>query len=275
LIHETVQAYGIDAYYLPRDTQSKVDLIFGEDPTSKFTEALPVEVYVQSVDEFEGGEFYSKFGVEVKKQARFLITTRSFEKSVASLSAANYKANDNFLLRPREGDLLWMTNFAALFEIKYADEEHFFYNFGYTKIYGYSLVCEKFRYSNELIATNIDDIDSHMELIVPAFSYIMSSANSAGTYTLGEIVYQANANATVVAWDKPTLNLTLKHINGEFVIGQPILGSDSNASYILANTSIIDDVNRRLDNNLLIEQEGESILNFSENNLFGDPQINE
>lgn len=287
LLHECVQTYGIDAEYLPRDTESQVDLLFGEDPTSKFTRAYPVEVYVQSVDNFEGGELFSKFGLEVRKQARFLIMNRSFQNSVASESPTNFPhkvdvtqqyLNQNaakILFRPREGDLIWMRNFNALFEIKFCDEEHLFYTFGNSKIYGYSMVCEKFRYSNERITTGVKDLDDTIDSVIPAFNYIVQSANGSGKFLQGEIVYQAGANAEVITWDKPSLTLTLKHINGTFVVNTAIHGTLSGASYVLANTAVIEDVNRNLDNNAQIEAEGQTIINFSEDNPFATPDMKE
>ena len=263
LINETVQIYGIDTYYMPRTSESGFDLLFGEDPTSKFTEAYPVEVYVQSVDEFEGGELFSKFGLEVKKQARFLVTKMSFGKNVPS----TYN-------RPQEGDLLWMTNFKALFEIKYVDEEHFFYTFGNNKIYGYSLVCEKFRYSNERVNTDVPHIDDHVDEIVPAFDFFMNTAAPhTSTYQQGELVTQAttNANAVVVVWNVPTGILTLKHINGTFANGINIVGQTTQASYMLANNEIREDVNKPLADNLRLATGANTILNWNENNPFGEP----
>jgi len=278
LIKRVIYNYGIDTQYLPRASESSVDLLFGEDPTSKFTTNYPVAVLVQSVDEFEGGELFSKFGLEVRKQARFLISKDDFQTSVASNNPGNYTGNPNFfgvLLRPREGDLLWMKNFGALFEIKYVEEEYFFYTFGNVKIYGYSLVCEKFRYSNERIDTPVDGLMETVNEIIPAFAYVMANTGNTGTFLPGELVFSNTANATVLAWDLPSLTLTLKHINGEFLINTTITGANSNAVYVLANTAIINDVNNRLANNQDIENEGQSILNFDENDPFADLDMNE
>ena len=260
LINETINIFGVDCYYMPRTSESSLDLLFGEDPTAKFGAAYPIEVYVQSVDNFEGGELFSKFGLEVRKQARFLLATRAFKKVFGS----QYD-------RPREGDLIWMKNFNALFEIKFADEEHFFYTFGNTKIYGYSLVCEKFRYSNERIATEIPEIDDTMANITPAFAYTMSNVNASGSYQLGELVYQPNANGTVVSWDVPSLTLVLQHVNGTFLVNTNIVGANSLASWTCANTKTLDDINRHLDNNLDIQAEANAVLSWSEDNPFGIP----
>ena len=66
IIIESIQTYGIDVYYMPR-TQVNTDSIFGEDRISKFEDARIVEMYIKSVDGFEGdGTFVSNFGLEVR-----------------------------------------------------------------------------------------------------------------------------------------------------------------------------------------------------------------
>lgn len=268
LIKETIYINGVDTFYLPRTSQSTQDLLFGEDPTSKFTEAYPTAVYVQSVDNFEGGELFSKFGLEVRKQARFLIAKDNFKHDIPSTYS-----------RPREGDLLWMSNFGALFEIKYVDEEYFFYNFGNKNIYGYSMICEKFRYSNERVDTGINDLDDTVDTVVPSFEYIMSvpDRTHGGIYQFGELVTDAttNANATIVSWNLPTLTLVLKHINGTILVGDTLVGQNSNAQYAVANTAILNDVNNGMSNNELVEKQGNTIINFTESNPFGEPPMNE
>jgi Virus neck protein len=265
LINECVQIYGIDAFYMPMTSDSKIDLLFGEDPTKIFTSAYPVEVYVQSVDNFEGGELFSKFGLEVKKQARFLVTRRSFQKNIPSQ-----------FTRPQEGSLLWLPNFQALFEIKYTDEEMFFYTFGNTKIYGYSMICEKFRYSNERINTDIDQIDDTMDTVVTAYNYLMANVGT-GSYLQGELVFQgtnaaaATANASVVSWNLPSGTLVLKHVQGIFTVNSNIVGTISGAQYNLLSSNTRQDVNSLLDNNSELQQEANAVLNWTENNPFGEP----
>lgn len=267
LINETVYHFGIDTYYMPRTSETAVDFVMGDDPNKKFTEAYPVEIYVQSVDNFEGGELFSKFGLEVRKQARFLITSRSFAKNLPSTYS-----------RPREGDVLWMSNFKALFEIKYVDEEYFFYAMGSEKIMGYSMICEKFRYSNERVETGIENIDDMMDTVVTAYKYIMSAdGHNTNTYTISEAVYQganaavATANATVVTWDKPTLSLVLKHVRGTMVANTIIRGANSNAQYVMVSSDQLSDVNDVIDNNSQIGSEANTILDWTETNPFGQP----
>ena len=53
LIVESIQIFGHEVSYLPRKLNN-VDNIFGEDPTSSFESAYPVEMYIKSLDGFEG-----------------------------------------------------------------------------------------------------------------------------------------------------------------------------------------------------------------------------
>lgn len=265
LINETIKQYGIDAFYMPRTSQSSFDLIFGDDPTKKFDEAYPVEVYVKNVDNFEGQELFSKFGLEIQHQMRFIITTRSFRQRIPS----TYH-------RPREGDLVWLTNFQALFEIKFVNQQNFFYAFGNHNFYGFELVCERFRYSNETVDTGIIEIDDAVDSQAFAYDFSMVSAG-AGTYMLGEQVYQgssletASATGFVSSWDLPTSILKLRNIKGVFQTNTSIVGVDSGASFMMYSYDALNNVHDRLDNNEEFGIDASGILDFSESNPFGEP----
>jgi hypothetical protein len=278
LINETVYIYGVDAVYLRRDSDSQIDLLFGEDPTSAFTTAYPVAIYIQDVDNFTGmGNMFGKFGVEIRNQVRFLLTKDSFNSSVLQNNQSNYNLSPNAILRPREGDLLWLENFKALFEIKFADNEYFFYTFGNTKTYGWSLTCEKFRYSNERIETGVDSLQNTMDNVVAAYAFTMANTAASYSYQIGEPVFQgANANtatatATIVAWNLPTLTLTLKYIQGVFNVNNTIIGANSGAIFTLVSNNLLEQVNPNTDDNNDLAEAGEVVLNFNENNPFGEP----
>lgn len=265
LINETVKMWGIDSFYMPRTSGSTTDLIFGDDPTKQFEEAYPVEVYVKNVDNFEGQELFSKFGLEVQHQIRFLMTTDAFKRRVPSTYA-----------RPREGDLLWLTNFQALFEIKFVNQQHFFYAFGNKNFYGYELVCERFRYSNEDVTTGITEIDDAVDTQVISYNFNMES-NGIGTYILGENVFQganlssATATAVVISWDLPSSSLQLKNISGVFLPNTSIIGETSHASYNLYSYDGLNNANALDDNNTELGVLADDILDFSESNPFGEP----
>lgn len=266
LIGEVVNTYGIDAKYIPRETDSTFDLLFGDDPTKKYDSSYPIAVYVQNVDGFQGSDLFSKFGLEIRKQVQFIIPHRAFKRGIPQN-----------LLRPREGDLLWLTNFRNLFEITYVERDNFFYTFGKTSYYGFLVTCELFRYSNESLEVGDPEVVGVENSSSFVYEYTMTSGGTL-TYNLNEQVYQGNtlntATATgyVVEWDKPTLKLKLKNTKGSFSTGSAIKGVGSNASFILSSVNLADNVNDGLDNNDLIEFEADGgILDFSESNPFGEP----
>lgn len=265
LIGEVIQIYGIDSFYLPRTSESSFDLLFGDDPTKKYDSAYPVEVYIKNVDEFEGGDFFTKFGIEVKKQVRFIMPNRAFKQRVPS----EYK-------RPREGDLLWLSNFKALFEIKFVYEENFFYAFGSDHLYGFELICEKFRYNDEDMEVGVPEIEDKIDEIITAYEYTMQ-ANGISSYAISEPVYQganlasATATADVCRWDRPSRKLELKNIKGKFAANSLVIGVSSGATWNIASYNTLEDMNVQQNDNFLLQQEADDILNFDESNPFGDP----
>ena len=79
LIIEAIKNYGIDVYYLPRKFVNE-DLLYGEDTISEFNQAHLIEMYVKSVDGFEGeGDFVSRFGLEIRDQVVFSVARRRFD----------------------------------------------------------------------------------------------------------------------------------------------------------------------------------------------------
>ena len=56
---ESIKIHGRDMIYIPR-TLVNEDELFGEDTISKFTEGNAIEMYIESVDGFEGEETSSR-----------------------------------------------------------------------------------------------------------------------------------------------------------------------------------------------------------------------
>lgn len=151
LIIECLKIYGFDVYYLPRK-QVKEDLILGEDPLSKFTAAYPIEMYLENVDGFGGdGEFMSKFGLEIRDTANFVVSRRRWQDLIGKDGAAILSA------RPAEGDLLYFPLTKSFFEIKFVEARDPFFQVG--KLYVFKLQCELFQFSSETIDTGITEID--------------------------------------------------------------------------------------------------------------------
>lgn len=153
LIIESLKIYGHDTYYLPRTLVNK-DTIFDEDELSKFTQAYPMEMYLDNVNGYEGqGDIFTRFGLEVRDQATFVMAKRRWENMVETTGGTFTQTE-----RPSEGDLIYLAKTKSLFEIKYVDFQNPFYQLN--QIYVYRLVCELFEYSSEDLDTGIATIDA-------------------------------------------------------------------------------------------------------------------
>ena len=154
LIIESIRIYGIECLYIPR-TLVKEDLLFGEDVLSKFSTAYPIEMYVKSVDGFEGdGTFLSKFGLEIRDQMILTMARRRFVEEVYVDGTDTVGTTD----RPNEGDLIYFPLNNKLFEIKFVEHEAIFYQMG--SLQTYDITCELFEYSHERLDTGIAAIDN-------------------------------------------------------------------------------------------------------------------
>jgi hypothetical protein len=155
LVIESIQIFGLDTFYLTRSLQS-VDEILNEDDLSIFDRAYNIEVYVKSVDGFQGeGDFLSRFGLQIRDQAVFTVAIRTFERFVTRLDTAK--------IRPNEGDLVYLPLNNKFFKIMHVEHESVFYQTGSLQVF--DLKCELFEYSNERFHTGIEEIDTHFENI--------------------------------------------------------------------------------------------------------------
>lgn len=266
LIIESIKNHGIDIFYLPRASRSSTDELFGDDPVKSFNISYPIEMYLETSNDFEGNqEFFSKFGLEIQKAARVAVARRTFEKYVPS-TLRNL---------PKEGDLIWLPVQQKLMEIRFVEEEKNFFQAGKVAPYMYGLSLETFKYNGEFFNTGILEIDAIQDTRSFAVSYTMSAGGS-GTYDESEQVYQgaslaaATATAYVADWNLPGLTLKLRNIKGTFASNAAIVGTNSGASWTMASGDTQEDSNDLYDDNVRIETEGDNFLDFSESNPFGE-----
>lgn len=151
LIIESISIWGQEFYYIPRSLVAK-DGILGEDRLSKFEDAYPIDMYLETVDGFEGqGAFIQKFGLMMEQSATLTVARRTWERLVG-------KHNGSILPnRPCEGDLLYFPLTKGLFEIKFVEHQDPFYQL--KKLYVYRLQVELFQYASERMETGIEEID--------------------------------------------------------------------------------------------------------------------
>jgi hypothetical protein len=186
LIVEAIKIYGIEAYYLPR-THVNLDKLYGEDALMYFDDAISLELYVKSYDGFMGQQdFIAKFGLQIDESITFTMAQKRFnqirrpsiltEYSYNTLledgnqlvwqnetlsindgrELVNYDYSD--LVRPREGDLIWIPMMNFMYEIKFIENAEVFYQLG--KLYTYEIRCERFAYSSQKLDTDFAPIDT-------------------------------------------------------------------------------------------------------------------
>lgn len=294
IIIEALQIYGQDVVYIPRE-KITTDEILNED-YSQFTEAYAVEMYIANTQGFEGeGTLLSKFGIEIRDQATFIVAKRRFRQLV------EIDQNAVQVERPREGDLVYLPLANSLFQIKFVEHEQPFYRLNDLPIY--EVNCELFEYSSEIINTPFKAINQ-FEREHGSREVIELSGGSTG-FRAGEFVYQQiDADTTVTgevadfvetqAADTESdiqriANLALVGVTGsdgqirEFDPSYgPVYRSADNSmtdwtfvkTFDLSdpdNQFIPEDLDEFADNTEY-EIESEKILDFSEQNPFGDPR---
>jgi hypothetical protein len=159
LVAESIRINGIDVYYIPRTTVS-IDPIFNEDPLKEYNRAFFVDVYVKSVDGFQGeGQFLQKFNLEIRDTITFSISTRTFQDEIGRLQ---------LIERPREGDLIYFPQANRLFSIFFVEKYPVFLPLGTLTFF--DLKCEMYEYSGEVVNTGVYEIDSYISQYSPALN---------------------------------------------------------------------------------------------------------
>lgn len=263
IVVESLRMYGHDLYYLPREVIEE-DSILNEDVQSRFGDAYSVEMYIENTDGFEGeGDLMSKFGVQIRDQATFIISLRSWERFIS------LDTNLATSLRPNEGDLLYFPLSGGLFEIKFVEHEDPFYQVG--KLFVFKLRCELFEYSGQDFDTDIAVIDQVED--EQAYTISMTMGAGSGNYAVNENVkLNGSVVGEVVKWVDNGNRLTIKDNAQTLAVDDTLVGDLSEASYVISS---IDDTmtfeNDGSAQNKDFEDKDSSYLDLSEVNPFGEP----
>jgi len=174
LVVESIKIYGVDAYYMPR-THVNLDKLYNEDGAVVYDDALEMEMFIKSYDGFMGQEdFISKFGLQIDESITFVVAQKRFIESLKPLMMNEYGYNvlledgSYFLaeqgydyseiLRPREGDLIWIPMLGYMYEIKFTENIENFFQLG--DLYTFEMRCDRYEYSSERIDTDVAEIDA-------------------------------------------------------------------------------------------------------------------
>jgi len=266
LMIETIKINGVDCYYIPNINEAARDLLYGEDPLKKFTAAYPLELYITNVDGYEGErEFFSKFGLEIRNNMSVIVSKRSFSRWVPQ----TYQ-------RPREGDLIYipfLSQTGEMYEIKFVNYTEAFYVMGNKFPFFYKLELEKFKYSQETIDVGVPQIDNIVAQEAYSLALNVNVSTGNGNFIIGETVYNTanTATATVTDWNVTDSKLKVTDLYGTFANNILVRGNTSNASYTIttAPDELLDNQEREMYDNKIIQTEANSYINFSESNPFG------
>ena len=264
IVVESLRMYGHECYYLPRQVIEE-DTILGEDIQSTFGDAYAVEMYIQNVEGFEGeGDLFSKFGVQVRDQATFIISLRSWERFIS------LDGNLATSLRPNEGDLIHFPMSGSLFEIRFVEHENPFYQVG--KLFVFKMQCELFEYSGEDFDTDVQAIDLVEDQQAYTIQMTMAAGGS-GSYALNEnITLDGVVVGESVQWLGESRSLTIKDNTKTLLVGDTLVGASGGASYDVE--TITDVLTFSQDGNAQnkeFEDRDSDYLDFSEVNPFGEP----
>ena len=256
LVIEALKIYGSDVYYLPRTTVNE-DVLFGEDPASSFDNAFKIEMYIDNIEGFDGeGDLFTKFGVEIRDEATFVVSRARWRKQVVRASDA--EQGD----RPTEGDLIYLPLTKSIFQINHVEHEQPFYQLANVPVF--KMRCTLFEYSNEDMETGvgvIDEIDRDfayqykLELASPKAATISVTMDSGtvgslsilqgGRYytSLPTVVFSGGMDSNNVPTDSATATVTIDSATGilnGITLTNAGSGYDSNAIVTIVGGSSTD-----------------------------------
>jgi hypothetical protein len=278
IIIEALKMYGQDVYYLPREIVNK-DSVFLDDVPSTFGSAYKVEMYIENTEAFDGeGDLFTKFGIELRDQANFVVSRKRWKRMVGERLAEN-----NF--RPREGDLIYLTLSDSIFEIRKVETETPFYQM--SNLPTFRMTCELFEYSDENFDTDIAEIDEVEFEGAYQYALTLDSAgfynNLAGTdgsaWKVGEVVSQSGTGyqmkGEVTAFNPDTKILQIAHAGATdgkfhtFTTTQFVTGTESGRVATPTLVSELQEIQKDSQNKIFNDFEAD-FLDFSESNPFGD-----
>lgn len=275
IIIESLKIYGQDVYYLPRDIVNK-DPIFGDDIPSRFNSAYKVEMYIENIDGFDGeGDLMSKFGVELRDQATFIVARRRWTQTVKRFD------NEINSIRPREGDLIYLTLSNTMFEIMHVEHEQPFYQL--SNLPTYKLRCEKFEYNDEDFDTNVDVINT-IEQVGYVVKLTLQDSSATG-FIIGNTASQTLASGVIVSGDIVDYNdsdniIQIAHIGSddsdfhEFVSSRAITSLDANQNTLRRMVTGIDEQLNQASAQNEDFSNNNNFIDFTESNPFGTVEGN-
>ena len=293
MIEESLRIYGQDVYYIPRSIRN-LDKVLNDAVSNEYNQAYLIEMYVDDSGYTGEGTIMSKFGLEIRDQAKFIVSRRRWENFIGRENTSTIVG------RPNEGDLIYIPLSGTFFEIKFVEHEAAFYQLA--NIFVYELHCETWEYSGEKMNTGYAELDSIESTFAPNQRVTLGGGNgiqfhaSGGEEVQQFVGYDSNNNPIFVYGDLSVNNIeyangipsaiTINQIRssdnkprvfqvsgiGDAAQERRIVGVTSGASYLIVvagdEMALSNDPSAQ---NIEFETAADDILDFSEHNPFGEP----
>ena len=280
IVIESLQIYGQNVFYLPRDIVNE-DTILGDDIPSRFNSSYMLEMYIENAEGFDGeGDLFTKFGVEIRDEATFVVSRRRWSAAVKQMDA------EVTSVRPLEGDLIYLPMTKKLFQITMVEHEQPFYQLQNLPVF--KLRCTLFEYNDEDLDTGVTDIDKIEKDY--GYTYILTLNRNSNYIEPGHKATMILDSATsltmtgeVTQFSDSDDKLHLVHVGASdgtyrnFLTNRTITISGGSTPRLVADSDFT--VSAITEENSISENEqndlfssGSSFLDFSENNPFGDTE---
>ena len=305
LVAEVIQIYGHDVHYLDRTLVAE-DTTFGEDTLSKFRNSAKIEMYVENAGGGYAGEkeLMSKFGLQDLSEITFVVAKHRFQELTKQFTiedatdtdsggsilletdtidmsgdAVTFEGSDFYLLsetdatdadRPLEGDLVFHPVLKKLFEVNFVDHDEPFHQLDNNPVY--KLQCRTFDYSSERLDTGISAVDAIEDaLSVDTLVYQVTLEQSSA---VNESIRIHDTAATRGLLKDETDNDNIIGEDDSTSVGESLLLETGDwllqEDYILGEGSRLSTDADPSAQNELFDRLDDTILDFSENNPFGD-----
>ena len=246
-----------------------------------------MEMYIENTEGFEGaGDLYSKFGLEIRDDATFIVSRRRWESRIGVFSSNLVDP------RPQEGDLIFLPMTNSFFEISFVEDDSPFYQLSNLPVY--KMQCQLFEYNDEEFDTGIGEIDD--KTAQSAYQLSMDINITGGNhYEVGEIVRQTVSDGVAVFGEVVSRTKVSDTSSQIYVANIGATGTTEYKSFVQSTAPLVGDttgysgiINAIYDSiadassgrvfstdeaaqNMDFEIDADGFIDFSESNPFGDP----
>jgi hypothetical protein len=266
MVIESIQIYGMDIQFCPK-TLVDFSSLYGEDPQRAFNSAYTIEAYMENVDGFMGDKnFLNKLGLNIDKQATFIMAKRRFDEEFLGLNwkkywspTVTYNVNDalhyqgliyvnalpiTLILTGISGtlavnDIIVGQNSNATGTILGVNSNVLTIN----QTTGSFSTSEILSDTTSSASATISGVSSNLNIVPGTDTLTLTGVT--GIFTSGDLLSGSvsNATAVVVSFNTMTSVMQINETLGRFLYNETLLDTTSSATATITNVNIITGTN--------------------------------